>query len=91
MVQGMTWIAAYTGVKFDLANPQPGDVRIADISHALGLLNRWAGHTKVPYSVAQHSCLVLNVAMKLDPSLTAAGKAMVLLHDAHEAYTGDLP
>ena len=77
------WIQTYTGVRFDLEAPTPEMIRIEDIAHALALINRFAGHTREPYSVARHSIYVAEV---LPPSLKLEG----LLHDAAEAYLGDV-
>ncbi len=79
----MTWIQTYTGLKFDLENPAPDMVRIGDIAHALSRLCRFTGHTPVHYSVAQHSVLV---SRQLPPEHAFAG----LMHDAAEAYVGDV-
>lgn len=67
----------------DLMNPQPKDVHIEDIAHSLSLICRFGGHTKCFYSVAQHSVLV---AQMIDPEYKLIG----LLHDASEAYIGDI-
>lgn len=77
-------IQTFTGLEFDLLNPDPARIRIADIAHALARLCRYTGHI-VPewYSVAEHSC---EVAARLGSRLRWAG----LIHDAHEAYVGDV-
>lgn len=73
----------YTGKLIDLADFTEEDVRLPDISHALSLINRFTGHSKVPYSVAQHSVMV--------SKLTRPENALWgLLHDASEAYLGDV-
>lgn len=79
----MSWIQTYTGRRFDLLNPAASDVDIRDIAHALSNCCRFAGHTKQFYSVAQHSVIVSRVC---EPRDALYG----LLHDAAEAYTGDL-
>jgi hypothetical protein len=58
------------------------DVHIEDIAHALALCNRFAGHTKNPVSVAQHSVFVAR--------LSGEDGLQGLLHDASDAYIGDM-
>lgn len=79
----MTWMLTHSGRKMDLAAPASHAVHTSDISHALGNLCRFGGHTRSFYSVAQHSVLV---ATLLPDELKLAG----LLHDAAEAYLGDV-
>ena len=87
MSQTMTdrgdWISTFSGLPFWPCDPQPEDVRIEDIAHALSQLCRFAGHTRSFYSVAQHSVLV---SLLCDPPDALWG----LLHDASEAYLCDL-
>jgi hypothetical protein len=73
----------YTGAHFHLAAPRVEDVFILDIAHALSLINRFTGHSTVAYSVAQHSCLV-------SQNVPTEDALWGLLHDAAEAYTGDI-
>lgn len=79
----MTWITTYTGKKFSFIDPQPEDICIKDIAHHLGNLCRFVGASSTFYSVAQHSLLV----SKLVPRKEAYNG---LMHDAGEAYYGDL-
>lgn len=79
----MSFITTYTGKSFDIIAATPDDLDIEDIAAALSKLCRWGGHTKVFYSVAEHS---IHVASMLPESLALAG----LLHDAAEAYVGDV-
>ena len=74
-------IATYTGRLLDPCNVRHEDIDIADIAHALALCNRFAGHTQVPFSVAQHSVYV---------SWLSDDPLQGLLHDASEAYLGDV-
>jgi hypothetical protein len=79
------WIQTYTGRRFHYADPQPDEIHIEDIAHALGMLCRYAGHCRRFYSVAEHSVLVARCFAS--PELRMAG----LLHDATEAYCVDVP
>jgi hypothetical protein len=67
----------------------PEDVDVADIAHALSNQCRFGGHTRVFYSVAEHSCRVSDLVAEQGGSdyETLYG----LLHDAAEAYLVDLP
>lgn len=76
-------IQTFSGIYFNLLNPCPEDVRIDDIAHALANLCRFGGHTRRFYSVAQHSLLVAEL---VPPGLAF----QALLHDAAEAYCGDM-
>lgn len=82
------YITTFTGARFSYADPT-GPFRIRDIAHALSRLPRFLGHTRDFYSVAQHSLFVVDVLCDAgaDEGLQAAG----LLHDAQEAYFGDVP
>ena len=76
-------IYTHSGIVFDLLNPAPEMVSIVDIATSLARQARFNGHTMSFYSVASHS---LFVSSRLPPRLQLAG----LLHDAAEAYTGDI-
>jgi hypothetical protein len=75
-------ITTYTSREVNPLRLEPHEVDIRDIAHALALCNRFAGHTPEPISVAQHSIYVSNLCP--DQALQA------LLHDASEAYLGDV-
>jgi len=79
----MTWCLTYSGKKFDIVDPKPEQICIKDIAHALSKQCRFNGHCREFYSVAQHSALV---ARFVSPEYRLAA----LLHDATEAYVGDL-
>jgi len=77
------YMRTYTGIQFSPLNPDPKTVNIYDIAHALSLICRWGGHLKQFYSVAQHCLLVSELC---EPQNQLIG----LLHDAAEAYIGDM-
>lgn len=60
-------------------------INVEDIAHALSLTCRYGGHCGQFYSVAMHS---LNLSWWFDT--TPAKAQWALLHDAAEAYIGDL-
>ncbi len=64
-------------------------VCLPDIAHALGQICRFGGHCKRHYSVAEHSLYVADILESR--GITAPGQLAGLLHDAHEAYCGDMP
>jgi len=76
-------IATYSGRIVYPLSPDPADLDIEDIAHALSNQCRFTGHTKYFYSVAQHSYLA---------SLYVPQKWALwgLLHDASEAYLSDM-
>lgn len=82
------WIQTWMGLAVDLANPSPEMIDICDIAHHLANVNRYTGATFRPYSVAEHSVRVALEASDngLDRRLALWG----LLHDASEAYLGDV-
>jgi uncharacterized protein len=78
------YFRTHTGRCVDLLDPRTSEISIFDISRSLSQLCRFLGHTTRFYSVAQHSVHVSQLVPKEDA-------LWGLLHDASEAYTGDLP
>lgn len=74
-----------TGLPTVLPDAEP---QITDIAHALAQINRYTGHASRPYSVAEHSLLVCDIVRA--KGLNAHAQLLALLHDAHEAYCGDV-
>jgi len=68
------------------------EIHIVDIAHALSRTIRYGGHTEQLYTVAQHSVRVAK-AVGYGPSHERAESGVTmqaLLHDAPEAYLGDI-
>jgi len=82
-MSGVAWIQSFTGRAIRILEPTPDQVDIRDIAHALSQVCRFGGQCRVHYSVAQHSALVAeNVPRPM--------RLLALLHDAAEAYIGDI-
>ncbi len=81
-------IATATGGYIDLEEPAPNDIRLTDIAKALSRICRFTGHCSKFYSVAEHSVRVAAYLRRsgYTPMTQLAG----LLHDASEAYLGDV-
>lgn len=76
------WISTGSGNRFYPLDPRPEDVTIVTIAFALSNLVRFGGHVR-GYSVAEHCVHVSNL---VSPHNALWG----LLHDASEAYLGDV-
>jgi 5'-deoxynucleotidase YfbR-like HD superfamily hydrolase len=82
-------IQTYSGRLFSPLEPDPAQIDIADIAHALSHQCRFGGHARSYYSVAQHCCVVADEVERAGGG--AADALWALLHDAGEAYLVDLP
>lgn len=81
----------HSGVLLDLSRPEEADVRLVDIAHHLARVCRFGGAVDRFYSVASHSVYVSNIlAAQTQPTGLALPALAGLLHDATEAYLGDM-
>jgi len=78
------WMQTLQGNVFQAYNPQPDQIDLEDIAHALSMLCRFNGHVEKFYSVAQHSVLCSYIVPE-------GFELEALMHDATEAYIGDMP
>jgi hypothetical protein len=102
----MTWMQTFSGKAYIIAEPTPDQICLEDIARALSQQCRFAGHSSVFYSVAEHSIHVCNRVKEIlevgeailptPPGLGVVEEhhkllASALLHDASEAYLLDIP
>lgn len=76
----------HSGRMVELSDISPNDIDLSDIAHHLARICRFGGSVRRFYSVAQHSVYCATHIESTDPRLRRAA----LLHDAAEAYTGDM-
>jgi len=81
-------ITTYSGIQIDPFDPTPDQIVLSDIGWALSRIQRFGAHGHGDWSVAQHSILVANIVALRHGARIALS---ALLHDAAEAYIGDLP
>ncbi|MEE9393747.1 MAG: metal-dependent phosphohydrolase [Planctomycetota bacterium] len=77
-------IMTASGRIVEFLDPQPDQIDVDDIAHALAMQCRFGGHTREFYSIAEHS---VYVSLACDKADALYG----LLHDASEAYLVDVP
>lgn len=85
----MSWIVMSDGSEVDLHTPCGSSMNMDHIPHHLATINRFTGAACRPYSVAEHSLLVCEIAER-EFGLDVHGRLAALMHDAHEAYVNDL-
>ena len=81
------WMITVSGRRFWPLDPRPADVYLPDIAHALAHTCRYGGHARKFYSVAEHSVLLAELFIARGDIALAT---WALLHDAAEAYFGDV-
>jgi uncharacterized protein len=85
----MSWMITRSGLEHHLCGYEVlmNAIDVSDIACSLAQTNRFTGHASRPYSVAEHSLLVADLASVAGHSVVV--QLACLMHDAHEAYTGD--
>ena len=83
------YLQTVSGRRVNPFDPAPDEIDIADIARALGNQCRFGGHCRVFYSVAQHSVIVSELVEQRGGD--AEDVFAALMHDASEAYLGDMP
>lgn len=78
-----------SGRYVDLLGIEAAVVDVHDVARALSLIPRFGGSTFFPYSVAQHCLAASDIMARANFSKRA--QLAALLHDAEEAYFGDIP
>ena len=87
----MSYIRTSSGLNVSLERPDPATIQLADIAWGLAGLNRYTGQTKHRTLRINVACHSLNVARQLGLMQAEPGTQLLgLLHDAHEAYIGDI-
>lgn len=83
------YITTYSGKHFNVLNPEPDDIKLEDIAHALSLICRGNGQVSQFYSVGEHciNCALEAVGRGYSRRVALA----CLLHDASECYLSDVP
>lgn len=84
----MSIMTTRSGKIVRLMEVEASDIDIQDIAHSLGNLCRFNGHCSRFYSVAEHSLHVSEYFFATGRSIEIQLQA--LLHDAAEAYIGDI-
>lgn len=81
-------IETNSGIFIDVAAPRADLINVDDIAHGLALTCRYGGQSQSFFSVAEHSVLVYDLLRWMgEPADVCFGG---LLHDAPEAYLGDI-
>ncbi len=86
------WQRMLSGRRLDILDPSPLDVELSDIAHGLARVARWNGQTvgDYPFTVAQHSILVLELFRAQNREADVRALLYTVLHDAPEYVMGDI-
>ena len=82
-----TWLQTFSGHRVSVMNPQTSQIHLGDIGYALAKQCRFNGHCDQFYSVAEHS---VRGSVLAEEMCNKDAAREFLMHDATEAYLGDL-
>lgn len=88
------WIQTVKEGVFNYSDPKLSTpITPLTIAHPLARIPRFNAHSRKPWFVAEHSILVAQIGERLltDPKEQRYARPFLLLHDAHEAFVGDMP
>ena len=77
-------VGTFSGRTVNLMQPDPSQICVEDIARSLSMQCRWNGHVRSFYSVAEH-------CVRCSDVVPPEAAAWALMHDAAEAYIGDIP
>jgi len=83
------FLQTVSGRRVNPFDPDPSQIDPDDIARALANVCRFGGHCRAFYSVAQHSVIVSELVEQRGGD--AEDVFAALMHDATEAYLGDMP
>lgn len=92
----MTYMSTISGGSFDFANLKSNKLNTIDMIHSLYFQNRFNGHTKCVYTVADHTILLTRECSdyadrnSFDVDARRNLMRMAMVHDCHEAYISDV-
>jgi len=81
---------APSGSLVNLLDPDPTALKLEDMAWALARIPRFNGHTLGDWPAAAHLLLTDVIGRSLVPGANCTLRLHWLLHDAHEAYIGDV-
>lgn len=80
----------YTLKVFNIFDPKPESIDIIDIAKGLAYKPHFSGMSPYFFSIAQHCLLVVDLILKSDDVVETEAVLAGLMHDAAEAYIGDM-
>lgn len=79
----------YSRLKMDVLNPDPSMITLNDIVRGLSYNSHFSGQTPEFFSIAEH-CLITEMLVEKEHPEDIELRLISLLHDASEAYIGDM-